>query len=239
MRIKLLGTGHGVPEAERKCSAILVRAKSNSYFFDMGSDVVQDMARLALPLNTVKAVFISHPHGDHTDGLVSFCDIISWYYTDCRPTFFLPNEPSINALKGWMDGYGDGFGKLDVRRARDGELFDDGVIKVTAYPNKHCPDSRSYLVESEGKKLLYTADLKRPGIDFPPVNEADLVICEGAHFSVSEYEPIFKERDFKRAIITHFGTSIGLKNIEAARDLAKAMAPMDVSLARDGMEAEI
>ncbi len=242
MRITFLGTGHGVPEPERKCSSILVEAGGNKYLFDMGCDATWELARLGETPESVKAVFISHPHGDHCDGLVGFCDIISWFYTKAAPRFFLPDDEVKNALKGWMDSINDiagGFSKLDISTEKAGVLLDDGAVKVTAIPTLHCKDSRAFLIEAEGKSVLYTADLKKPDADFPDVKGADLLICEGAHFYVTDYEPILKERDFAQVVITHFGTSLGLENVSSARKLAKALAPLPVRLAHDGMEISL
>ena len=242
MRVTFFGSGHGVPEPERKCSSILVEAGNGKYIFDMGCDAVWELAKLGETPESVRAVFISHPHGDHCDGLVSFCDIISWYYTKSSPKFFLPNERVKNALKGWMAGFTDtrdSFDKFDISTRSEGELYGDGTMKITAIKNLHCEDSRSFLIEAENRKVLYTADLKRPSADFPDVDGADLLICEGAHFPVTEYEPILRERKFAQVVITHFGTAIGLVNVDNAKALRKALAPLPVRLAHDGLEVSL
>ena len=239
MRVTFLGSGHGVPEPERKCSSVLIEAGGGKYLFDIGCDAVWELAKLGDTPESVRALFISHPHGDHCNGLVSFCDIISWYYTKAAPRLFLPNDRVKKALNSWMAGFSDteaAFSKLDVSTEKDGVLFDDGVMRVTATANLHCEDSRSFFIEAEGKTVLYTGDLKRPSEDFPAFDGADLLICEGAHFPVSEYEPILRERNFSQVVVTHIGTSIGISNIDAVKNLKKALAPLPVRLAHDGLE---
>ena len=39
MRLTFLGSSHGLPEANRKCSCILVEIGENRYLMDMGTDI--------------------------------------------------------------------------------------------------------------------------------------------------------------------------------------------------------
>ena len=86
--------------------------------------------------------------------------------------------------------------------------------------------------------MLFTGDLKRPGVDFPAAAKErplDLIIAETAHFPATEYEPVLKECDCKRICINHYqGRKIG-----SAYELAAALPERRVFLAHDGMEINV
>ena len=69
MKITIVGSSHGVPEPDRKCSCIKVEIGGNIYFVDMGTPAIDEMRRRGDDVNAVKGVFITHMHGDHIGGL--------------------------------------------------------------------------------------------------------------------------------------------------------------------------
>jgi len=155
----------------------------------------------------VAAVFLTHPHGDHTDGLVQFVDLVNWYFKNANPAIFLPNNKLLEGLTLWLEGCCDPFYReLDFRVVTPGLLYDDGTVRVTSYPTKHCPNSSAYLVECEGKTVLFTGDLLYPSVDYPEdakKRPLDLVVCEASHFSPREYLPIWEESDVKCVVHAH------------------------------------
>ncbi|MBQ3638688.1 MAG: MBL fold metallo-hydrolase, partial [Clostridia bacterium] len=70
MRIILIGTSHGVPEPHRRCSSTLIEIGGAYYIVDMGTQTAEDLRRRGIPFEAVRAVLCTHPHGDHTDGLI-------------------------------------------------------------------------------------------------------------------------------------------------------------------------
>ena len=96
MRITFFGSSHGVPEPNRKCSSAMVSVGENNYFIDMGVQVIDGLITRNIPITSVKGVFLTHMHGDHTNGLISFLDLCSWYFKDTDPAVYLP-EPMEDA----------------------------------------------------------------------------------------------------------------------------------------------
>ena len=93
MRITFIGASHGVPEPNRKCSCTMIEISGRYYFIDMGTPSIDHLVTAGIPVDAVKGIFITHMHGDHTNGLVSFIDLISWYFKTADPTIC-----SINLL---------------------------------------------------------------------------------------------------------------------------------------------
>lgn len=241
MNLCFLGTGHGVPEAGKKCTASLLQVGDNYYIIDAGCDVAYELSQKRIPFEKVKAVFITHSHGDHTNGLVPFLDIIAWYHTSCNPAVYLPSDWCTKCFtEHILPGKGLSLRpEQSIQTYPNGLVYDDGVIRVTSFPTQHCGDSHGFLVEAEGKRLLFTGDLKNPKIDFPPVDDLDVAVVEGAHFYISDYEEPFSEKKIKAAYVHHYGNYIGLMNHQHLRPLQKACPHMKITLATDGMEINV
>ena len=240
MRIVFFGTSHGVPEANQSCSCILLEVGERRYFIDMGRDPNVPLKTRRIPFESVKAVFITHMHTDHTDGLIPFLGLCSWYYTKADPHIYLPDrvEETAAILSAWMTNSGlPKMGDFSFSRIREGLFYEDEAIRITAYPTKHIAVSYAFLVEAEGKRVLFGGDLShRPQEDFPKEvlqKPLDLAICESAHFAATEYLPIFKGCDnLKKLCITHYSDRF----LASVLELTQALPEIPVLRANDGME---
>ena len=238
MKITFIGSSHGVPEGDRRCACTMIEVEDRRYFIDMGTQVIEDVRRRHIPEESIKGVFITHMHGDHTNGLVSFVDLISWYFKTCYPRIILPEKMAIEVLKAWlMVNHNHLREDIEFQVTQEGMIYNDGVLKVTAFKTKHIDPSYAYLVEAEGKRVLFTGDLKGPQIDFPLAalkDPVDLVIAEAAHFSPVEYLPIMKEQEIGRWIINHYQP----RKVPEVWTL-KQQAQIPVELAMDEMEVNL
>lgn len=235
MKITFLGSSHGVPEPNRRCACTMIEVSGRYYFIDMGVMAINDLMTRGIKVEDVKGVFVTHMHGDHTNGLIHFVDLISWYFTKTDPVICLPKLESVKVIKDWLKVTGSGERELQYRETTPGAVYDDGFIKVTAIPTQHCEKSYAYLVEAEGKSVLFTGDLRRPNVDFPAViqeRKLDLVVCEAAHFPATEYAPIFEGSDVEKILVTHYVPW----NIPNVQQLAEMLKPIPVALTNDGLE---
>ena len=64
MKITFLGTSHGVPSEERYCQSMLLEIGENAYLIDAGAPVMNILLRRHFDLNRLKAIFLTHMHGD-------------------------------------------------------------------------------------------------------------------------------------------------------------------------------
>ena len=236
MKITFWGSSHGIPEPHRRCSCTLIEVGENRYFIDMGMMAVEELVNRGIAVDSVKAVFITHMHGDHTNGLISFVDLCSWVYKTAEPKIFLPKTEGKEVIYDWLRVTGIVAREFDFCEVFEGVIFDDGILKVTAIRTKHCNVSYAYIFEAEGKNVLFTGDLcYHPEQDFPQIAKEiplELVICEAAHFDPQGYEPIFKECDIKSVIVTHYTQH----NIPNVLKLAEKMPELNVKMANDGLE---
>jgi len=233
MNLVFLGSSHGVPEPHRRCSCAMLEVGEKRYFVDMGINPIDDLVTRGNSIDSVKGIFITHMHGDHTNGLISFYDLCNWYYRTAAPVLVMPEPDKFHDLKKWIGG---SIRDFDVRKTETGITFDDGTVRVTAAPTKHCPNSFAYLVEADGAKILFSGDLchRGPQEDFPIhflECEPDLVICESAHFPADKYIPLLRETKAKKVCINHYVT----QNIQSVLTLRNEIAPIPVVIANDGM----
>ena len=240
MRITILGSGHGVPEAHKQCTAILFEVGGRYYFVDAGCDISMELANRRIHPNGVKGIFITHPHTDHINGLYPFLSLLGWYYKEANPEMYVPNEKCAALVHQYLDAFGYKL-RPEQKLALVGEgiVFDDGNFKVTAFATQHCPNSHAFLIEAEGKRVLCSGDICRPAVDFPPVDHLDAAILEGAHFNVAEYADILKGKSVKSVYINHYGNYIGRSNGANFVVLRKEIAPVFAELTTDGMEISL
>lgn len=233
MRITFIGASHGVPEPNRKCSCTMIEISGRYYFIDMGTPPIDYLVTAGIPIDAVKGVFITHMHGDHTNGLIPFVDLISWYFKTADPTICLPNIKSAEVIKNWLIVAQNATRELQYEEVRPGVIFDDGFLKVTAVPTLHAKPSYAFFLETEGKSILFTGDLKHPDQDFPVIakeRETDLIVCESAHFNATDYLPHLLECKTKLIYVNHYQA----RKIPSVLQLAEDMGSIPVKLAYDG-----
>lgn len=242
MKIKFLGTSHGVPEAGRFNSSAMIEAGGSLYFVDAGAPVVNLLVNDGRHPAEVKAFFITHCHGDHINMLPHFVDLCHWYYRDARFTAFVPEENVIENIYTYVEALKGGTVDRDRERlvsAREGMLYSDENISVTAIPTYHLQaqgrPSFAYAVESDGHRVVFTGDLSH-GLAAGELKEvacstpADVVIIEKAHYSLDLLLPYLERLPAKELWFTHVNSSF---DELAALD---GKYPFRVRVANDGDE---
>lgn len=243
MRIIFFGSSHGVPEPKRRASSALVEVGENRYFIDMGTQSIEELITRRMPVESVKAIFITHMHGDHADGLISFLDLCSWYFKKADPAVFLPEpfDDTIAAMKAWLKCTGVEMRPFRFSKVEEGPLYRDEFISIQAFRTQHCASSYSFLVEAEGKRVLFSGDLSGhgPQTDFPiSTLEAplDLAICESAHFPATTYLPIFKDQpNLKQLCFNHYSD----RYLASVLEMTNALPGVKVYRAMDGTEIQL
>ena len=241
MRITFFGSSHGVPEPNRKCSCALIEAGNGKYFIDMGTNATDGLRTRGIPVESVKAVFVTHMHGDHTNGLIPFIDICTWKFRTAAPKFFVPTDAERfrEAVSVWIRLNGNELREFSFSEVSEGAFFRDENIKVTAFKTKHTSFSPSYayLIEAEGKRVLFSGDLSHrgPTDDFPVSvleKPLDLAICEAAHFKATDYMPLFEGNENLKALcFNHYSDRF----LESVIEMTRLLPDISVTRAADDM----
>lgn len=247
MKITFLGSGHGVPSAERFCSCAMIEIGSNIYLIDAGVPVVDLLLRYEKNICDLQAVFTTHRHGDHVSGILSLIDLCTWYYKTSSFDIFVTDkelEDAFCACFEVMERSQIDRERIRFRVAQSGVVFDNGEIKITYIPTRHCEPTPSYavLVEAQGKRVLFTGDLSRrlEKGDFPTVateSHTDLVVCELAHFGLEHAETYMKRLTTDRLCFNHVFPLDKLDEINAVSKSGKY--PYSIFYASDGDVIEL
>ncbi|MBR6053166.1 MAG: MBL fold metallo-hydrolase [Clostridia bacterium] len=259
MKITFLGTSHGITEKGAFCSSALVTAGDARYLVDVGAPVDTLLANLDVPLRDLRGAFITHPHQDHYVGLAQLTYTVEDFgrFLDVAFPVLAQEGIDFGALNVFLWGDPRGHERYRVedpppRRVRfevypdapaEGSLiFDDGVLRVTAYPVRHIPHSHAFLLEAEGKRVVFTGDLLRDLSDYPRVateTPVDLVVTEAAHVRLDDPDTpeILGKSRTPVLVVSH--RAPGRNPIESVEKLATRIAPIKVIAAFDGMTLEV
>ena len=243
MRIIFFGSSHGVPEPNRRASSILVEVGENRYFIDMGTQSNEQLITRRIPVESVKAIFLTHMHGDHSDGLISFLDLCSWYFKNADPAVYLPEpfDDTVAALGAWLKCTGITMKPFRFAKVEEGLLYRDDAITLRAFRTRHCESSYAFLLEAEGKRILFSGDLsgKGPQEDFPIAvldKPLDLAICESAHFPATAYLPLFENQpNLKQLCFNHYSDRF----LASVLEMTDALPGVKVFRAMDGTEIQL
>ena len=223
MKITFLGTSHGITEKNQFCSSALISTGGKHYLVDAGAPVLTLLKNHDIPLEDVAGVFITHSHHDHFMGLAVLTQQVNEFhqFKDVSFPVFVPDEEDYHRMFAFIFGDPAFHGRLEYRnyggmtdpygdRARrvSAVIFDDGNLKVTAIPVDHYQNAHAFLLEAEGKRVVFTGDLLADMPDYPKViteTETDLVVTEGAHTRLNKPEvmELLKSGRTKTLVITH------------------------------------
>ncbi len=103
MLITTLGTSHGDHTYCRFNSSTLVEVAGRSYLVDAGAPVEALMIRAGKAFAELKAVFVTHMHGDHVFGLPGLIKaLIKQGKPGQHTDVFLPEAEALPALESWL-----------------------------------------------------------------------------------------------------------------------------------------
>ena len=134
---------------------------------------------------------------------------------------------------------------INVMPVEEGVLFDDGIMRVTAFPNSHlaCLNSPkclsfSYLIECEGKRLVYSGDVgKYEDLD-AVFEECDGLIIETGHFGINTAYEYWKTKKIDRLFFSHNGREI-LNYPEESQEKVKKYFGDKAIICEDGMSVTL
>ena len=247
MKIKFLGTSHGVPERDRRCTSVLIECAGKHYLIDAGAPIADELTRAGVAFADVSAIFLTHLHGDHIDGLVQFIDLSNWFYLDSDPLIFTPSLDLKTALDAWEIMLTGNPGKaFRYTEIVPGEIFADEAIRVTAIPTRHFVADRegfkrqsySFAVTeiATGKRVLFTGDLRPDMADMAAdafTEGYTCIVTEAAHGHLDKLAPLLATCKTEQMIISHiYWRANPDERVEALR--AALSVPMTV--AEEGME---
>ena len=241
MKITFLGTSHGAPETGRYCTSSLIETDGLYYIIDLGAPVEYLLKNSGICMGAVKGIFITHMHADHVDTIASVTKYFASYNKEAEAELFLPEQEAIEPYKAWMKALHINVPpRLRVNAVKEGRIYKKDGLAVTAIRTEHIGKdipSYSYIIEGEGKRVLFTGDLSCDFHDFPnesKIQEFNLVVSEFTHCAAEQACSILKDVKTKQMIFSH----VLLENT-ALLDKRNIKFSFPYSVAYDGMTIEV
>lgn len=211
MKLYTLGTSHGATEKGRECSGNLIEVNGTFYLFDCGGNVEGRMTNMDLPIENIRAVFVTHFHEDHIGSLSSIVKRFTVYLKDKKIKMYLPEKNGIEAFKNWIYALHLPLeDEVEFDLVTNGFVYSDENITVKAIKTKHIENGKypsyAYEIHTADKKFLYTGDLSATFEDYPDVlarEEFDAVLSELVHFDFDKNKEKLFGTKTKHLIFTH------------------------------------
>jgi ribonuclease Z len=253
MKITFLGTCSGTePIPNFRHTSFIIEHNDKVYWFDAGDNCSYAAHTGNINLLKTRAVFISHTHMDHIGGLPN----LLWNIRKLNPRqpvnkvidIFMPHGKTLPAILEMLRYTENGF-KINFEIKEniydEGAIFEKDGFKVSAFRNNHLAPmdgkwiSYSFLIESTGKSVVYSGDVKSVKDIEPLINDVDMLIMETGHHlpeEVCRYLLRF-ENKFKKLIFTHHGRAV-LEDFDGELKKCRNILGDKVSMATDGMTYE-
>lgn len=256
-RIHYLGTCSGTePMPNMHHCSLVLEVGGIYYWFDAGENCAHRALTSGMDLTKVRAIFVSHPHLDHTGGLANLLACMRklvWRYktplvNNNSLDVYFPEPDVMEAVKTLACGRAVNNNKfvytLNTHGVSDGLLYEDENVRVTALHNRHLGEdgsngwhSYSFLIEYEGRRLIFSGDLAEPCEIDPLVQPGDYLIMETGHHAVKDVCEYAISRGAAALRFNHHGREI-LGDRPAAEKLVSdyaASANISIKLCYDGM----
>ncbi|MBX9745565.1 MAG: MBL fold metallo-hydrolase [Hyphomonadaceae bacterium] len=196
------GTGSPLPDRQRAGPCFAVIAGGDVYVFDAGEGAAETLALMGVPLSDVRAVYLTHLHSDHFDGLAAMA-LQHWAMASATepltvvgPTGVARVAAGLNEAYAIDAGYRTAHHGPDVMpptgaglRAREFNvpseaaetvvLHDADGLRILAFRVDHAPtDAVGYRIEYAGRSIVVSGDTARSQSLALAAEGADLLVHE-------------------------------------------------------------
>jgi ribonuclease BN (tRNA processing enzyme) len=199
-RVVLLGTGNPAADPDRSGPATAVVVNDTPYLVDFGPGVIRrakaaaiDRGITALEPTSLRVVFATHLHSDHT---VGYADLIFSPWTLGRrvpidvygPTgikamtshlleaYRVDIETRTNA-DGNQHDFPDGH-RVNAHEVQPGVVYKDANVTVTAFATKHAMESYGYRFDTADRSIVISGDTNPTQSTIDACRGCDVLIHE-------------------------------------------------------------
>ncbi|CDN43126.1 ribonuclease Z [Paenibacillus sp. P22] len=172
MELTLLGTGAGRPSRLRNVTSValtLPQPRCSVWLFDCGEATQHQLMRTPLKMSKVEAVFITHMHGDHVNGLPGLLSSRSYHPGAGKLRLFGPEgiREYVQAVFRLTASHLDY--ELEITELAPGIVYEDELYAVEADRLDHRVASWGYrIVEKDKPGALDSAKARSLGVPFGP-----------------------------------------------------------------------
>lgn len=192
--VLLLGTGFPRPDPNRAGPSTVVIAGDQWFVVDAGRGATMRIAATDLQYANMRGVFLTHLHSDHTAGLPDLFDT-SWQFgrKSAPLELYGPNgtkklanamlqffAEDIHMRRDVVEKHPAAGATIRTHIVREGVVYDDGKVKVTAFAVDHRPvePAFGYRFEREGHTVVISGDTRPTENLVKYAKGADVLVLE-------------------------------------------------------------
>ena len=237
--VLLLGTGYPRPDPQRAGPSTVVIAGDAWFVVDAGRGTTMRIAATDLGYANLRGILLTHLHSDHTAGLPDLFNT-SWQFG--RKTVPLElygprgTKKLANAMRDFfaedihwrrdvLEKHPAAGATIRTHIVREGIVYDDGKVKITAFPVDHRPvvNAFGYRFESGGQTVVISGDTRPTETLVRYAKGADILVLEAYlpehflrvdtpevaarlmsyHTSAEEAGEIASRADVRKLVLTH------------------------------------
>lgn len=222
MKIIVLGSGTGVPMADRGSPCFLLITGADYTLFDLGPGSLRRLLRAGVPHDRIDRVFFTHFHPDHT------ADLVHFLFATRDPSILEKRRPFVLAgatgLREFLERLRRSYGRwldlppdlmgIDEMEITKPDRRNFAGNTLLSQPLKHTPNSLAYRVETaSGSSFVYSGDTGYSEELIGFAEKTDLLILECSfpekdkvdrHLTPSLAGRIAAKAGAKKLLLVHF-----------------------------------
>lgn len=151
LKLVFLGTAGSTPTKFRGLSSIALERNGEVLLFDCGEGTQRQMMQYSVNISRIKAVLLSHIHGDHTIGLAGLVRTLALNKRTIPLYIFIPqgHEKQLQELMGFdraMINY-----KIIIKPIKSGSIYTGKDYTISAFKLSHTVSTYGFAFKENDK----------------------------------------------------------------------------------------
>jgi ribonuclease Z len=199
LKITFLGTSGATPTKSRSLPSVSIEREGSVYLFDCGEGTQMQMMKYGISPQKVKAIFISHLHGDHVIGLAGLLRSMALNARKDEISIFIPKgyESGVKALISFdkaMFGYRIRVISIPHRVSK---LLDERDFTISSFPLKHTLPSSGFAFREKDRRRFVKSKYEKyniKGTDFSKISKSGKLKTNGRTITLQDVTEVAKGR---------------------------------------------